>query len=200
METGRMENRQLFALGGVYPCGWPDRPSEMLAECLIEGPRPEVAIAVRFERLVARQILDADDEAVEELLVTGHRYLSGEEAAEQEARLSSLPNRTASIATAGSERMELIEGGSRAGAVLWRWEPLHATVEAWTDEERPGLHRVKVAVANRLDWEQGASEQNRMRVLRSARVVMESPNAAFAARVGRLPDRREAPPAHFVSA
>jgi hypothetical protein len=200
METGRMENRQLFALGGVYPRGWPDRAAEMLAECLIEGPPPDVAIEVRFEQPVERRLLDAADEPVEQLLVTGRRYVSGEEAIEREVRLSSLPNRTATIETAGSERMELIEAGARAGTVLWRREPLHATVEAWTEEVRPGLHRVRVAVANRLEWEQGAAEPNRMRVLRSTQVHVHSPDAAFAARVGQLRRLREAPAARFAIA
>jgi len=198
METRPMENRQLFALGGVYPRGWLDRPAEMLAECLIESPSPDVAIEVRFEQPVERRLLDAADEPVEQLLVTGHRYLPGEEAIEREVRLSSLPNRTAAIETAGTERMELVEDGSRAGAVLWRREPLHATVEAWTEEIRPGLHRVRVAVANRLEWEQGAAELNQMRVLRSTQVHVESFEAAFASRVGRLRRLREAPEAKFA--
>jgi len=186
MESGRMENRQLFALGGVYPRGWPDRPAAMLAECLIEGDRPEVEIEARFEQTVERQILDADDEPVRELLVTGRRYAAGEEALVKEVRLTALPDRTAVLATAGSERMELLEGGAQAGSVLWRWEPLHATVEAWSEEVRPGLHRVRVAVANRLEWQEDAPERNRLCVLRTAQVVVESPDAAFASRVGQL--------------
>lgn len=193
-------NRQLFALGGVYPRGCPKRPSEMLAECLIEGARPEVEVEVRFDQLVERQILDPDDEPVGQLLVTGRRYTAGKEAMAREVRLSSLPNRTAALATAGEERMDLIESGALAGTVVWRWESLHATVEAWTEEVRPGLHRVKVMVANRLEWEQGAPEQNRMRILRSAQVVTESPDAAFASRVGQLTSRREAPTAHPAAA
>jgi hypothetical protein len=195
-----MENRQLFALGGVYPRGWPDRPAEMLAECLIEGPPPDVAIEVRFEQPVERQVLGAADEPVEQLLVTGHRYVPGEETIEREVRLSSLPNRTAAIETAGTERMELIEAGARAGTVLWRREPMHATVEAWTEEVRPGLHRVRVAVANRLEWEQGGSERNQRRILRATQVHVESPEAAFAARVGQLRRLREAPAARFAAA
>jgi hypothetical protein len=120
MESGRMENRQLFALGGVYPRGWADRPAEMLAECLIEGDRPEVEIEARFEQTVERQILDASGKPVEELLVTGRRYSQGEEEHVKAVRLSELPDRTAVLATAGSERMELIEGGAPVGTVLWR--------------------------------------------------------------------------------
>lgn len=185
---GEMEmNQQLFALGGIYPRGWPDRPSVMLAECLIEGTGPDVAVEARFDQAVEREILDKQDEPVKHLIVTGHRYCSGEERIEKEMRLASLPNRTATIRTAGSERMDLIEGGAHAGAVVWHWEPLHATIEAWTEEIRRGLHRVRVAVANRLEWEQGEPEQNPMRMLRSTQVIVESADAAFASRVGQSP-------------
>lgn len=195
-----MENRQLFALGGVYPRGWPDRPAEMLAECLIEGDWPEVEIEARFEQTVERRILDAGGEPVDELLVTGHRYVPGEEAAVKEVGLDSLPDRTAVLATADSERMELIEGGAPVGSVLWRWEPLHATVEAWTEEVRPGLHRVRVAVANRLEWQEDAPERNNLCVLRTAQVVVESPDPAFASRVGQLSRLHAAPAARPAAA
>lgn len=195
-----MENRQLFALGGVYPRGWADRPAEMLAECLIEDDRPEVEIEARFEQTVERRILDANGEPVEEMLVTGRRYSQGEEEHVKEVRLSELPDRTAVLATAGSERMQLIEGGAPVGTVLWQWEPLHATVEAWSEEVRPGLHRVRVAVTNRLEWQEDAPERNRLCVLRTTQVVVESPSGAFASRVGQLSRLHAAPAARPAAA
>jgi hypothetical protein len=200
MESGRMQNRQLFALGGVYPRGWPERPAEMLAECLIEGDLPEVEIEARFDQTIERRILNAGGELVDELLVTGHRYAPGDEAVVKEVRLTALPDRTAVIVTAGSERMELVDGGAPAGAVLWRWEPLHATVEAWSEEVRPGLHRVRVAVTNRLECQEDASERNRLRVMRTAQVVVESPDGAFASRVGQLSRLHTAPAARPTAA
>jgi hypothetical protein len=200
MEPGRMQNRQLFALGGVYPRGWPDRPAEMLAECLIEGALPQVGIEARFDQLVERRILGPVGEPVDELRVTDRRYCPGEESLSKEVRLSSLPDRTAVIATADSERMELVEGGTPAGSVLWRWEPLHATVEAWSEKVRPGLHRVRVAVTNRLEWLEDEPERNRLRVLRSAQVVVASPDAAFASRVGQLSRLHSAPAARPTAA
>lgn len=195
MKSGPVQmNRQLFALGGIYPRGWPDRPSEMLAECLIEGASPDIEVEVRFHQAVERQVLNGDDDPVEQLVVTGHRYRSGEETMEKELRLSSLPNRTAALAKADNERMELVESGARVGTVTWHWEPLHATVEAWAEEVRPGLHRVKVTLANRLEWDRGAPDQNLIRTLRSAQVVIESPDAAFASRVSQPPRDHEAPP------
>ena len=200
MTSGPMQmNRQLFALGGIYPRGWPDRPSEMLAECLIEGASPDIEVRVRFHQVVERQVVDGDDHPVEQLVVTGHRYCSHAETLEKELRLSDLPNRTAALAKADEERMELVESGARVGAVTWHWEALHATVEAWAEEVRPGLHRVKVALANRLEWEGGAPARNLMRTLRSAQVVIESPVAAFASRVVQ-PPAPEAATAYFAAA
>ncbi len=173
-------SRQFFALGGIYPRGWPDRPSQMLAECLAEGTDPSVEVTVRFDQAVERQVLGATDEPVDELVVTGHRYSTGTETMENEVRFSTLPDRKASLRTAGSERMDLVESGSPAGATVWRWEPLHATVEAWTEQIRSTLYRVRVAVANRLEWDRGAGERNLLRTLRSTQVVLYSPDAAFA--------------------
>jgi hypothetical protein len=197
MKPGPMQmNRQLFALGGIYPRGWPDRPSEMLAECLIEEASPGVEVEVRFHRPVERQVLNRYGDPVEQLVVTGHRYCAGEETMEEELRLSSLPDRTAVLANADSEQMELVESGARAGTVSWHWESLHATVEAWTEEIRSGLHRVRVMLANRLEWDRGAPDQNLMRTLRLAQVVIESPDAAFASRVSRPPHPDDASAEH----
>ncbi|HET8862896.1 MAG TPA: hypothetical protein VFM94_06580 [Solirubrobacterales bacterium] len=193
-------NRQLFALGGIYPRGWPGRPSEMLAECLIEGAHPEIEVEVRFHQTVERQVLNGAGEPVDQLVVTGHRYCSGEEIVEKELRLSSLPNRTAALTKADSERMELVEGGAPAGTVVWHWEPSHATVEAWAEEVRPGLHRVKVMLANRLEWDQGTQDPGLMRTLRSAQVIVESADAAFASRVSRPPRPNDALAGHPAAA
>jgi hydrogenase maturation protease len=173
-------NRRFFARGGVYPRGWPGGPSQLRAECLIEGADPQIEVTVRFEQAIRRQIVDPAGQPVEELVVTGHRYSSGEETVEREVRLTSLPNRTAAIRVAGSERTELTEGGAPAGAVVWRWEPQHGTVEAWSEEIGPGLRRVRVEIANRLEWDGGARERALLRALRSAHVVMHSPDGAFA--------------------
>jgi hypothetical protein len=173
-------NGQFFALGRIFPRGCPNGPSQLPAECLIEGAKPSIEVVVRFDQAVERELLNAADKPVEELVVTGRRYSSGEEAVEREMRLPSLPNRMATIRTAGSERAELTENGARIGSLIWRWKPLHGTVEAWTEEIRPGLHRVRVEVANRLEWDCASSGQNLMRTLRSTQVVMSSPDGVFA--------------------
>jgi hypothetical protein len=196
MEPGRAQSRQFFALGGIYPRGWPERPSAMLAECLIEDASPQVDVEARFDQRVERRILDPEDEPIEELRVTGRRYSPGEEAQARDGRLSLLPDRKAILATAGSERMELIEAGIPAGSVLWLWEPLHATIEAWSEAIRPRLHRVRVAVTNRLEWDEEEGERNRLRILHSTQVVIESPDAVFASRVGQLSRLHDTPAAH----
>ncbi len=179
MEMNRQLFGQVVALGDIHPRGSPEGPSQLRAECLIDGTDPSIEVTVQFAQAIERQILDATGEAVEELVVTGHRYSRGEETVEREVRLSSLPDRTASIKTAGSESMELTEDGAPVGRQLWQWEPQHGTVEAWTEEVRQGLCRVRVEVANRLEWERASPEQNLKRALGSTHVAMHSPDSTF---------------------
>ncbi|MGC1852422.1 MAG: hypothetical protein WA687_08295 [Solirubrobacterales bacterium] len=172
--------RHLFCRGGVFPRGWTEGPSQLHAECLIEGLDPQVGVVVQFMQPVERQVLNAAGEPVEELVATGKRHRGGEERVEHEVQLASLPDRTAAIETAGSRRAELVEAGEQVGTLLWRWEPLHATVEAWIDAIGPGLHRVRVDVANRLEWDEGPRERTLMRTLRSTHLLMRSAHGGFA--------------------
>jgi hypothetical protein len=174
-----MEDRQRFARG-VPPRGCPGGRSQLHADCLIEGANPEIEVIARVQQTVERQVLGARGEPVDFLIVAGARYASREEVVEHEVRIASLPGRTARIEPAGERRAELIEDGAVAGALAWSWEPLHATIEAWIEEIAAGLHRVQVSVANRLEWEDGESEQSPTRSFYSTEVVMHSPNGAFA--------------------
>jgi hydrogenase maturation protease len=184
-------SRQFFASGDVYPRGWPAGPSQLRAECLIEGSDPSIELTARFAQVVERQIFDATGTPVPELVVTGRRYECGKETAEREVTLAELPDRTAAIRTAGSAQAELTEQGRPAGTVVWRWEPMHSTVEAWTEELAPGLHRVQVDVANRLEWLGDQPELALLQTLRSTHVVMHSPDGAFVSLAH--------PPAHLRS-
>ena len=186
-----MDMRQFLAQGVVYPRGHPKGPSQLRAECLIEGIDPCVDVNVRFLQIVERQILDAAGEPTGELNVTGHSYSSGIETVEREVRLASLPNRTAAIKTAGSAQAELRERGAPAGTLVRRWEPLHATVEAWSEEIGPGLRRVQVEVANRLEWDGSACERTPMRELHATHLIMHSPDGAFASLADPPPKLRQ---------
>lgn len=171
--------RKLLAEGDVHPRRWPEGPSQLHAECLIEGANPQIEVKVRFVQAVERQVLDATGNPVDELIVTGRRYRSGEELEEHEVTLGDLPNRTAEIRTAGSRRAEMSENGAPAGAVVWSWEPLHSTVEAWVDEIGEGLRRVRVEIANRLEWDGAPAERERLRALHATHLLMHSPDGAF---------------------
>lgn len=174
-----MEDRKRVTRG-VSPRGCPEGRSQLHAECLIEGFDPNVEVTVRVQQTVERQVLDAQGEPVGYLVVAGTRYASREEAVEHEVWIPSLPGRTARIEPAGERRAELVENGVTAGALTWRWEPLHATVEAWIEEIAPGLRQVQVSVANRLEWEGDESRHALMRTFYSTEVVMHSPDGAFA--------------------
>ncbi len=174
-----MEDRKRVARG-VPPRGCPEGRSQLRAECLIEGLDPTIEVMVRVRQTVERQVLDAKGEPVDFLVVAGIRYASREESVEHEVWIPSLPGRTARIEPAGTRRAELVENGVPVGALHWEREPLHATIEAWTEEIAPGLRRVQVSVANRLEWDGGESRRPLLRSFYATEVLMHSPDGAFA--------------------
>lgn len=176
-----MEDRKRFTRG-VPPHGCPEGQSQLHAECLVEGFDPSVEVTVRVQQAVERQVLNARGEPAPYLVVAGTRYASREEAVEHEVSIPSLPGRTAHIETAGERRADLVENGGLAGALVWNWEPLHVTIEAWIEEIEPGLRRVRASVANRLEWDR-ESERPLMRAFYSTEVVMHTSDGAFASLV-----------------
>jgi hypothetical protein len=184
-----MEERQRTTCG-VFPRGWPGGRSQLLTECLIEGLDPSIDVTARFVQLAERRVLDRDGNPVQDLVIAGKRYVSREEVVEHEIRIDALPNRAATVKPAGSERAELTEGGAPAGALEWRWEPLHATIEAWIEEIATGLRQVHIDVANRLEWD-GDSERATLRAFYLTAVVLHSPDGAFASLAEPPPHLRE---------
>jgi hypothetical protein len=176
-------DRHVASSESFYPHDCPRAPSRLHAECLIGGPDPHVEVHVRFAQTVERMVLDRDEEPVEQLLVTGRRHRAGAESVEHEVRIAVLPGRAAVVRAAGSERAELTQAGARAGTLLWLWEPLHATVEAWIDLVRPRLHRVRVDFANRLEAGGVDEERAWRRTLHSPRLTVHSADGAFASPV-----------------
>jgi hypothetical protein len=146
---------------------------------LVEGSNPGIEVAVRLQQAVERQVLGATGEPVEALTVTGRHHRRGEEAIEHEILIPTLPSRAAVVKAAGSERGDLMEAATVAGTLLWRWEPLHVTAEAWVDEIEEGLRRVRVRVSNRLEWAGGAREQTLMQTPRGVYLVLHTPDGAF---------------------
>lgn len=177
---------------GVFPRGWPGGPSQLLTECLIEGLDPSVDVTVGFVQLAERNVFDRRGHSVEGgLVVAGKRYGNREEAVEHEIRIESLPNRAATVEPAGCKRAELIEKGAPAGTLEWRWEPLHVTVEAWTEEIAPNLRQVHINVANRLEWDGVTDEQATLRAFYLTAVILHSPDGAFASLTEPPPHLRE---------
>jgi hypothetical protein len=177
---------------GVFPRGWPGGRSQLLTECLIEGLDPSVDVTARFVQLAERRVLDWQGNPADDgLIVAGERYVSREEAVDHEIRIESLPNRTATVEPAGCKRAELIEKGAMAGALEWRWEPLHVTIEAWIEEIAPNLRQVHISVANRLEWDGGTDEQATLRAFYLTAVVLHSPDGAFASLAEPPPHLRE---------
>lgn len=174
------ELRQPLSMhGDVFPRSSPGGPSRLRAECLIEGSEPHIEVTARFAQAIERRVFDVAGSPVAELIAAGRRYDGGEEHEEHELALSGLPDRTAKVRTAGGTSAELREAGEPAGTVAWTWEPLHATVEAWVEEIAPGLRRILVEVANRLEWDGEPDEQTHLRSLHATHLLLHSPDGAF---------------------
>lgn len=172
-DRAALENEQRFAWGGVYPKGWPEGPSELVVQCLVEGDgEPTVDVRARFLQVVRRQLHDVSGEAVDDLTVGGERQLSRDEAIEREVVAGDGAFRIA----AGQEEEDL-EGG--AGTVVRSWEPLAGVLSVVSRQLRPGLRRVTVRVANTAPWDGAPLEATLRRTLCSTHAVLQARDGAF---------------------
>ncbi len=159
-----LKNRQRFTFGGVYPRshseGREDDPWQMRTEVLLERDRDaRVDVRVRFLHVVERRVGRAAGDGLEwvdELTVSGTRYLSWSEATERElvvegvalAALES-PLMVPIEVAAGSVEETLLEpSGERAGAVVRSWGALAGSVHIAARSVGPGLSRLSVEIAN----------------------------------------------------
>ncbi len=172
-------DEQRFTLGGIYPIGWPEGPSRVCADCLVAGEDPSVEITVGFLQLIEHGLLDARGEPVEELIVDGVRHFNWVETVEREVRIPVLPGRTAAVGVGAAEGEDLLEDGIVVGRSVRRRETLHGTVEAWFEQVEPGLRRIQVSVANRLEWDGSSFEETLMHALCSTQVAVRSSDGVF---------------------
>lgn len=141
-----LKNRQRWTFGCVVPPAWgaahPDERDALRCECLIEGhEEPVVDVRARFLHVVRRQVLDATEAPVDELVAGAERFLTWEEATEREVGPGafSIP--------AGSDREEV-----PGGALVRTWRELEGELEVRIERLDPGLSRVAARVVNRTTW------------------------------------------------
>jgi hypothetical protein len=176
-----MKNRQRFTFGGLYPQGWPDDRSELVAECLLQAQAaPVVDVTVRFLHLVRRRLFDAAGEEVDELVAGGRRHLAWEEATERELGPGPF------AISAGSEDEAL--GG---GHVARSWEALRGAVEVAIEHLGPSLHRVRVRVCNHARWRGEPREAALARTLCSTHVLLRARGGEFVSLTDPPPQLRE---------
>jgi hypothetical protein len=136
-----MKNQRRFTFGGIYPPAHsqvhPDDPSVMRTEVLLAGSG-EVEVTVRFLQVVARAVLDAAGEPVDEVVLDGERYSTWEEAVEREIRG---PGPIA--IAAGSECEDLGQG-----SLVRTWEELEGVIEVKAAAAAAGVRRVTATVRN----------------------------------------------------
>jgi hypothetical protein len=120
--------------------------------------------------------------------VDGERHLSWEEAVERELTTPWLalaeleePHVTPIDVPAASEREDLVDStGAHAGAIVRSWRSLAGTLEVTRRELRPGLHRLRVRIANTSPWEGGDRQQALRQTFASTHTVLRANGGAFA--------------------
>jgi hypothetical protein len=147
-----LKNQRRWTFGGVHPRAHserhPDDPWFQRTECLVahDGP-PDIDVRVRFLHVVRRDVArDAGGALVDvdELTVAGRRHLAWDEAVEREIGAPGV----VSVAAAAEEETRLDEDGTRAGALIRRWERQTGSVGVYVVAVADGLWRVTVVVAN----------------------------------------------------
>jgi hypothetical protein len=199
-----LKNAQRWTFGGVYPRAHAearaagDDPWTMQTQCLVEaaGEGPAgVTVGVRFLHVVWRQMVDADGDAVDELLADGERHLTWEEAVEREVALGPLDlaalaeGRRVPIAIAAGREVEPL---GDAGAVVRSWEGLKGRLHLSAERVAPGLHRLTALIENETPWAGGTREAAMRRTFCSTHTVLRAHGGAFVSLTDPPPAFREA--------
>jgi hypothetical protein len=165
-----MKNRQRWTFGGVYPRAWSegrvDDPWQMRTQCLVKGD-PAVEVTVRFLQVVQRQV-ERYGVPADEAVVAGERYVSWDEATERELGPGAV------AIEAGSTRETVGEGV----AVVRSWRALEGSVSVESEQLRPGLHRVTVAISNTTPFGGDARERALEQTFCSCHTVLRAGDGA----------------------
>ena len=168
-----LKNRQRWTFGGVFARAWserhPDDPCRLRAEVLVEGEGARVDVRVRFLQVVRRQAHDARGRPVDELVASGERRLSWEEATEREV---SAPGRF--VIPAGEEREDLDEG-----ALVRSWNGLEGSLEVESHPAGDGRRRVGVSIANTTRWNGESRDEALAHALCLTHAVLRVEGGAF---------------------
>jgi hypothetical protein len=176
-----MKNQHRFTIGGIYPRAYAERYGDRATAsfaCLVEDDDLRLDLELRFLHVVHRQAL-LHDRAVDEVVVSGERYLSWEEATERRVCASIfalgepfvLP-----IALSAGEEVEALGDGA---ALLRRWEALSGRIGLRTATVRDGFVRASVEITNATPWEGTTRDDALRRTFASAHVVLRARGGRF---------------------
>lgn len=188
------KNQQRWTFGGIYPRPFaesdPGRrdPWRMQTQCLVvaDAGEPTVDVRVRFlqvvQRRVARRLAHGGLDFVDEIQIGGERYLAWDEAREREVAIAGVPvrdghGRVAPIDVAAGEEHELLADGQVALARGWR--ALHGAVEVSTEQLRPGVFRLGVAIHNTTPCDDRAREHAVRQAFVSTHTILTLREGAF---------------------
>jgi len=164
-----IKNQKRWNFGGIYPRSFSETarsgdPWEMQTQCLVSGSDPCVAVKVKFLQAVERKVgqwnLEGELDFVESLQVDSERYLSWEEAREQERAIviqklsdRALPQCFELSIPAGSEKENILShAGENVGALVRSWRSIQGEIEIQAESLRENLFRFTVRICNLTPW------------------------------------------------
>jgi hypothetical protein len=174
-----IKNQKRWTFGGVYPPRHSERhaddPCVLRTQCLLEaGDAIELDVRVRFLQVVERRLVTSDGTSVDELTVSGTRYLAWDEATERdvEARLG----RTEIDVRAGTAVEPLPE---EAGRIVRSWEGVRGCVDVELEPLRERLFRLTVRIENTTPWDGDDRDDALRRTFCSTHCILRADGGAF---------------------
>jgi hypothetical protein len=205
-----VKNRQRWTFGGLYPQAYAEAQTgndswTAQTECLLSGSEDSrLEILVRFLHLIDRRVGVLETPLAEwpdaesppwrfvDSLQVGPRLLqSWQEASEErviirDVRMGALAEQSVRRCFALSEQRQVEpvkdEEGRFVAALVREKQALAGAVEVAATRLEPGLHRIRVQIANQTAWEATESasrDQVLMRSLLSAHVILSASSAEF---------------------
>jgi hypothetical protein len=145
-----LKNQRRWTFGGVYPASHsvahPDDPAVMQTQCLVRvGEGCRLDAEVRFLHVVRRDLVDADGDMRDELIVGDERLVAWDEATEREVPVSEVtlegfPTRLPIDLPAGESRDD--------PHVVRTWRQLQGAVDLAVEPTAGHAHRLTVRIRN----------------------------------------------------
>jgi hypothetical protein len=176
-----IKNQRRWTFGGVYPeqhsTAHPDDAAVMQTQCLVRAKQGcRVDVRVRFLHVVRRDLVDAEGNRRDELVVDGEQWVAWDEATEREVSAAGLTPE----AFARELVLDIPAGESREEPHLVRsWRALRGTIALEAEPLAGDLHRLTVRISNTTPFTGDEREEALRQTFCSTHTVLRVEDGEF---------------------